>query len=90
MVQARGCRFVQLPARRIVTRGTHGKGGTGVSENRDGLPPWLTATVVLVLLALLGYNLVVYGPDGYPLSVILGGLLGAYGGVAELIKRRKE
>jgi hypothetical protein len=48
----------------------------------------VTVTVVLFLTGLLGYNIVVVGPDGYPTSVILGGLLGAYGGVNQLLARR--
>lgn len=55
-----------------------------------GLPDWLTATVVLVLLASFVYNLVRYGPDGYPSAVIIGGLLGAYAGVDQLLKRKRE
>ena len=54
----------------------------------DRLPGWLTATVVLTLLGMFVYNLVVYGPEGYPTSVILGGLLGAYAGFRELLNRR--
>lgn len=53
-----------------------------------GLHPWVTTIVVLGLLFLLGYNIVIVGPDGYPTSVILGGLLGAYAGVDELLRRR--
>lgn len=55
---------------------------------RDGLPGWLNATVVVVLLALLSWNILVVGPEGYPTSVILGGLLGAYAGVDQLLKRK--
>lgn len=54
----------------------------------EGLPLWLSATVVLVLLALLTYNVIAFGPKGYPTSMILGGLLGAYAGVDQLLKRR--
>lgn len=55
-----------------------------------GLPAWLTATVVLVVLGLLAYNVLVIGPEGYPTSIMLGGLLGAYGGVAQLLKQRGD
>ena len=58
------------------------------SNDGDGLPLWLTGTVVLVLLALLTYNVIAFGPKGYPTSMILGGLLGAYAGVDQLLKRR--
>lgn len=54
-----------------------------------GLHPWVTTVVVLGLLLLLGYNIVIVGPDGYPTSVILGGLLGAYAGVDELLRRKR-
>jgi hypothetical protein len=53
-----------------------------------GLPTWVTITVVLTLTGLLTYNIVVVGPEGYPTSVILGGLLGAYAGLNELLKRK--
>ncbi len=58
--------------------------------SQGGLPLWLTSTVVLVLLGLLSYNIVVVGPEGLPTSYILGGLLGAYAGVDQLLKRRSE
>lgn len=54
------------------------------------LPGWVTATVVLGLLGLLGYNVVAVGPEGYPTSMLLGGLLGAYAGVDQLLKRRRD
>lgn len=53
-----------------------------------GLHPVIHAIVVLVLLALLVYNVVAVGPEGYPTSVIIGGLLGAYAGLNELLKRK--
>lgn len=55
---------------------------------KNGLPTWVTVTVVLVLTALLAYNIVVVGPEGLPTSYVLGGLLGAYAGVDQLLKRR--
>lgn len=55
---------------------------------RDGLPQWLTVVVVLTLTALLAYNIIVVGPEGLPTSYILGGLLGAYAGIDQLLKRR--
>lgn len=57
-------------------------------ESASGLPLWVTITVVLVLLGLLTYNIIVVGPEGLPTSYILGGLLGAYAGVDQLLKRR--
>lgn len=54
------------------------------------LPPWVTIVVVLSLTALLGYNIVVVGPAGYPTSVILGGLLGAYAGINQLLKSKSN
>lgn len=53
------------------------------------LPAWVTITVVLGLLGLLGYNVIVVGPEGYPISVMLGGLLGAYAGLRELLNNRR-
>jgi hypothetical protein len=52
------------------------------------LPGWVTITVVLGVLGLLAYNVIVVGPEGYPISVMLGGLLGAYGGLRELLNRK--
>lgn len=52
------------------------------------LPMWVTITVVLGLLSLLAYNVIVVGPEGYPVSVMLGGLLGAYAGLRELLNRK--
>lgn len=57
---------------------------------QSGLPGWLTITVVLVILGLLVFNIGKYGPDGFATTSILGGLLGAYGGVNELIKSRRR
>lgn len=54
------------------------------------LPQWVTIAVVLVLLSLLGYNVIVVGPEGYPTSVILGGLLGGYAGINQLLGRRDK
>lgn len=59
----------------------------GTSAN--GLPVWLSITVVLVLTGLLAYNIIVVGPEGLPTSYVLGGLLGAYSGVDQLLKRRE-
>lgn len=53
-----------------------------------GLPAWVTIVVVLTLTGLLAYNIIVVGPDGLATSYVLGGLLGAYAGVDQLLKRR--
>lgn len=53
----------------------------------NGLPMWLTVTVVLTLLGLLVWNVIVVGPEGLPTSYILGGLLGAYAGLDQLLRR---
>lgn len=72
----------------------HTESGSAVTEHRrttgsqQGFPPWLTNTVVLTILGLLVYNILVVGPPGYPISMMLGGLLGAYRGADELLKRR--
>jgi len=44
--------------------------------------------VILTLTLLLAYNIVVVGPEGLATSYVLGGLLGAYAGVDQLLKRR--
>jgi hypothetical protein len=56
----------------------------------SGLPLWTTITVVLTLTGLLAYNIIVVGPEGLPTSYVLGGLLGAYAGVDQLLRRREE
>lgn len=62
------------------------------AQNREqpakGLPVWVTIVVVLSLTALLAWNIIVVGPEGLPASYIVGGLLGAYAGVDQLLKRR--
>lgn len=67
----------------MVSSGQH-RGGD------KGLPPWLTAIVVLVLLILLSWNIIVVGPEGLGTTYVLGGLLGAYAGVDQLLKRRGD
>lgn len=59
-------------------------------QQRAGLPDWLTAVVVLVLLGSFVFNLVQYGPEGYPSAVIIGGLIGAYAGLDQLLKRKRD
>lgn len=54
------------------------------------LPMPVTVTVVLVLTALLGWNVIVVGPEGYPTTIILGGLLGGYAGVNQLLKGKSK
>lgn len=60
----------------------------GRADDSKALPGWVTITVVLTLLGAFVYNLVINGPAGYPMAVIIGGLLGAYGGFRELLNRR--
>lgn len=69
-------------------RGSGTDGRRGTSDGPGGLPTWVTVTVVLTLTGLLAYNIVVVGPDGLATSYVLGGLLGAYAGVDQLLKRR--
>jgi hypothetical protein len=54
------------------------------------LPMWVTITVVLTLTGLLVYNMVVIGPEGLPGSYLVGGLLGAYAGIDQLLKRKAQ
>lgn len=68
-------------------------GGTRKRPEKDtppGIPMPVTVIVVLVLTALLAYNIVVVGPEGLPNSYVIGGLLGAYAGVDQLVKRRNS
>jgi hypothetical protein len=58
-----------------------------VTAPQSNLPSWVTVIVVLTLLVLLAYNIISMGPDGLATSYILGGLLAAYTGVDQLIKR---
>jgi hypothetical protein len=57
-------------------------------QTPNGLPTWLTVIVVLVLLGLLVYNIILVGPEGLGTTYVLGGLLGAYAGIDQLLKRR--
>lgn len=64
---------------------------TGQHRGGDrGLPVTVTIIVVLVLLALLSWNIIVVGPEGLGTTYVLGGLLGAYAGVDQFLKRRGE
>jgi uncharacterized membrane protein len=54
------------------------------------LPIWLSIVVVLVLLGNFSWNTFVVGPEAYASNVIIGGLLGAYAGVDQLVRRRRE
>lgn len=62
---------------------------THKSTSNGALPTWVTIIVVLGLLLLLGWNIIVVGPEGIPNSYIIGGLLGAYTGVNEWLKHRR-
>lgn len=62
-----------------------------MSKNRsDGLPTWLSVVVVLTCLLLFVYVVLRFGVAGVPLATIIAGLLGGYGGLDELAKRRKQ
>ena len=56
----------------------------------NGLPTWVTIVVVLTLTGLLAYNIIIVGPEGLSTSYLIGGLLGAYAGVDQLLKKRGE
>lgn len=51
---------------------------------------WVSVFVVICLTTLLAYNIVIIGPAGLPNSYIIGGLLGAYAGLDQLLKRRGD
>ena len=57
-------------------------------QQRKSMPMWVDATVVLVDLGLLVYNVVVNGNAGYPTTLALAGILGGYAGLRELVNRR--
>jgi hypothetical protein len=69
-------------------RGEHRDPNPQSPPSPGGLPIWVTIVVVLTLTGLLAWNIIVVGPDGLPTSYVLGGLLGAYAGVDQLLKRR--
>lgn len=39
---------------------------------------WVTITVIFVVLGCLVFSIAVYGPEGYPITLMLGGLLAGY------------
>jgi hypothetical protein len=51
---------------------------------------WVSITVVLVSLFLLGYIVIVIGQEGYPMAGIVGGILGLYGAGNEIGARKKR
>jgi uncharacterized membrane protein len=51
---------------------------------------WVTVLVVLVLTGLLGYNVIFVGAEGYPTTIVIGGLLGGYAGVNQLLKGKSK
>jgi Na+-driven multidrug efflux pump len=64
---------------------------TGVGEQRnDGLPHWLTVTVILTCLGLFVYVVLRFGLAGVPLATVIAGLLGGYGGLDQLTKMRNQ
>jgi hypothetical protein len=56
----------------------------------EPLPRWLTITVVLVVLGLMSYSVLVLGAEGYPTTVALAAIIGAYAGVRELVNRKRN
>lgn len=61
---------------------------TGNGNGKGGLPLWAILLSGGVILALLAFNVLVYGPDGYPTTVVLGGLFGTVFGVNEYLKNK--
>lgn len=56
----------------------------------EPLPIWVSITVILADLALMGFNVVVYGPDGYPTTIVLAGVLAGYGSVNQYLRKKAE
>lgn len=54
------------------------------------LPTWVTVVVILTVLGLLVFSVVVLREGGYGITVVLCGLLGAYGGLRELVNRKRN
>ena len=67
-----------------------GKGAKVKNDERrpDGLPLWAILVSGGVVLGLLAFNVLAYGPDDYPTTVVLGGLFGAIFGVNEYLKNK--
>lgn len=55
-------------------------------DKGNGLPLWLTIVMDLTLAGLLVFNVVRYGPNGYPTTMVLGGLIGAIHGFDKFLK----
>jgi hypothetical protein len=55
----------------------------------QGLPVWLHITVIIGALSIFGYSVVRFGPAGYAIDMIAGGLVGAYAGVNKLVIQRQ-
>lgn len=66
------------------------EGGGPVEKRSEGLPTWLTITVILVCLALFAYTVLRFGPAGVPMATVIAGVLGAYGGLDRLVRQRKQ
>ena len=56
----------------------------------DVFPVWVHIVVVLWVLALLGWSVVRFGPEGYPLSFALIGVLGLYKGTIDRLGRERQ
>lgn len=66
-----------------------GKGAKVKDDNRGaGLPLWAIVVSGGVILGLLAFNVLAYGPEGYPTTVVLGGLFGTVFGVNEYLKNK--
>lgn len=65
---------------------------TGNGNGSNGLGPRIVATIAVVVLALLVYNVIsdvtVSGYDGYPTTLMLGGILGGMLGFRNYLNRR--
>lgn len=59
-------------------------------EHGRGLPGWTNILVVVSMVALLTWSVVVLGAEGVGYAYVLGGVLGAYAGVDQLLRRRDK
>ena len=51
-------------------------------------PQWVTVVVILGMLALFGFMVIKYGPASVGVLYVIGGVMGVYGGVDHILRRK--